>query len=78
MLESDKTRVWKLGTIPNEHVCRETQSIMEDSQAMDLETVSRSESLISRTDLDSHTSMVLAGRNTQIASDTSRSYLLHA
>ena len=45
---------------------------MEDDQVMDLGIVSWSELPISRTDLDSHSNMVVIGRNVQITSDASR------
>ena len=43
---------------------------MTDVETMDLDVVDRSELPMSRTDLDSHVSMVAVDRNKQIISDT--------
>ena len=64
--------MWKPEITPNDHFCRKIASSVADIQVIDLETVSRSESPISRTYLDSHESMVVVGRNVKIISDTCR------
>ena len=43
---------WKLGTVPNEHACREIGSSMVDAHAMDLDAFSQSESPMFRNELE--------------------------
>ena len=71
-MDSDENHMWKLGYVLNEHILRKIASSMADSQKIYLDTVGRSELIISRTNLDSHANMVVLGRNVQIVSDTSR------
>ena len=42
----------KLGTVPNEHICKEIASSLEDAQIMDLNVFGRTELLTFTTNLD--------------------------
>ena len=59
-------------TVLNEYTYKELSSSMEDAQEIGLDAVIRSELTISRTDLESHASVVLVGRNILVISDANR------
>ena len=57
-------------TVPNKYICREIGSVMIGIHAMDLHVVGRSESPLSRNDLNSYANIIAVGRNAQIISYT--------
>ena len=71
-LKSDENYTKNLGLVPNKWISKVIAIIISDVEVTHLDLIDMNYIPMSRIDLNSYTNIVIAGRNTQIISDTCR------